>query len=289
VPVVFDDDVVDALIADVETAFAEFTERLDGDTLWVSKHTLSSVLGCEAQAMVPDQFAWNTATAVGQVSHRAIQLLLNWRGEPVPIDLVDEAIARLAESDTSLGVWIAGLATADEADLRGMAVERVTKFLECFPPLDKRSTPMTEARVQWPLDGPIVLSGKVDLVLGRPQANESRKVIVDLKSGRTSPRHRDDLRFYALLETLRSRVPPRKLASFYLDAGEAHVEDVTEGVLRTAVRRALDGINALIELKFENRPPRRHAGPACRWCPLSAECPEGQAFLSGTIDDDIEI
>jgi CRISPR/Cas system-associated exonuclease Cas4 (RecB family) len=140
---------------------------------------------------------------------------------------------------------------------------------------------MTEARVQWPLDGPIVLSGKVDLVLGRPVGNESRKVIIDLKTGRAAQRHREDLRFYALLETLRTGVPPRKLASFYLDVGQAVIEDVTPAVLRTAVRRTLDGVHAMIELTIEQRAPVKRAGITCRWCPLNQSCGEGIAFLAG--------
>ncbi|CAN5506223.1 hypothetical protein BH23ACT3_BH23ACT3_24160 [soil metagenome] len=200
-PVVFDRVVVDELRAHVRASFDQFAERLADhpDQLYVSKHRLSTVLACEAQAMAPDEFAWSPATATGQVSHRAIQLLVNWRGDPTPIDLVDEAMARLADDDRSLGSWIAGLSPADEADLRGNAVERVTRFVEGFPPLDRRSHPMTEARVQWPLDGPVVMSGKVDLVMGRPSGHESTKLIIDLKTGRKSPRHRDDLRFYALL------------------------------------------------------------------------------------------
>ncbi len=61
-----------------------------------------------------------------------------------------------------------GLGPADEADLRGMSVERVTKFVESFPPLDRRSNPVTEAAAQWPLDGPILLRARVDLMIGRP-------------------------------------------------------------------------------------------------------------------------
>ena len=247
----------------------------------MSKHALTSALGCEVQHLHPDPFAWSPALASGQVAHRAIQLILHWRGEPVPADVVDDAMARLSDDDSTLGDWIAGLAPADEADLRGLAVERVTKFGECFPPLDKRATPMTEARVQWPLEGPILLSGKVDLVLGRPVGNESRKVIIDLKTGRPAHRHREDLRFYALVETLRTGVPPRKLASFYLDVGQPVIEDVTPAVLRTAVRRTLDGVNALIELTIEQRIPVKRPGPTCRWCPLNRTCQEGLAYLAG--------
>ena len=140
--------------------------------------------------------------------------------------------------------------------------------------------------MRWPLDGPIVLSGKVDLTIGRPTGAESRKVIIDLKTGWVSPKHREDLRFYALVETLRSQVPPRKLASFYLDAGDPVVEDVSERVLLTASRRMLDAVNAEIELHVEGRDPVKRPGTSCRWCPLSAECREGAAYLAGRDDPD---
>jgi PD-(D/E)XK nuclease superfamily len=289
-PLVFDAAFVEALITDVTDEFATFGERLTGHAdLWLGKHGISSVLGCEVQHLAGDEFEWKPATAAGKVAHRAIQLMLHWRGEPVPVDLVDDALARLVDEDTSLADWIARLTPADEADLRGLAVERVTKFSECFPPLDKRSTPVTEARVQWPTSGPIVLSGRVDLVIGKVVGAESRKVIVDFKTGRAALHHREDLRFYALLETLRTRVPPRKLASFYLDAGEAHVEDVTEAVLLTAARRTLDAVHAMIELTVEDRPPVKRPVPPCRWCPLGdGTCAEGAAFLGGdgSGDDD---
>lgn len=287
--VVFDPAFVASLKADVEEAFELFGERLGDDTVYMSKHRLASVLGCEVQHLHEEPFTWSPAVAGGQVAHRAIQLLINWRGDPVPADVVDEAIARLSDDDTSLGDWIAGLSEADRSDLRGFAVEKLIKFQECFPPLDKRAAPATESTVRWPLDGPIVLSGKVDLTLGRPTGAESRKVIIDLKTGWVTPKHRDDLRFYALVETLRTQVPPRKLASFYLDAGEPVVEDVTEAVLRTAARRLLDALNAEIELRVEGRAPVKRPGTSCRWCPLAAECIEGSAYLAGrALDDDAD-
>ena len=107
-------------------------------------------------------------------------------------------------------------------------------------------------------------------------------MIIDLKTGRVSQRHREDLRFYALVETLVRDVPPRKLATFYLDSAQPIVEDVTEGVLRTALRRTLDGIHRLIQLQVEGEaadqearhlvpvvpvPPGVHRGPdvPARW------------------------
>ncbi len=279
-PVVFDPEQIAALERDLLDAFEAFGDRLGDRTLYVNKFTVAGVLGCEVRHLAPDEFSWSPPVAGGQVAHKAIQLLVNWRGDPTPRELVDEAIEVLAGGDSQLSDWIAALDPAEEAELRGLAVERVTKFVECFPPLDRRATPMTEARVQWPLSGPIVLNGKVDLVLGRNVGGESRKVIIDLKTGRMNPVHREDLRFYALVEALRTGLPPRKVASFYLDAGQAHVEDVTPAVLRTAVRRTLDAIDVLIALTVEGRAPITRAGPACRWCPLLADCADGRAHLA---------
>jgi len=283
---VFDPDLVADIRTEMRVALDHFAERLQpNQEVFVSKHRIATVLDCEEFHLLPDDFEWKPATAKGQVAHRAIQLLLSWRGESNPSDLVDEALARLADEERGIGMWIAALSPADEADLRGQSVERLTKFMESFPPLDRRSNPVTEAAARWPNEGPILLQARVDLMLGRPVGNESRKVIVDLKTGRPNVRHRQDLGFYALLETLARSVPPRKLATFYLDAAEAQAEDVSERLLRSAVRRTLDGINAIVELESEGRPPLRRAGVTCRWCPLAESCDEGQAFLTAGRDD----
>jgi len=288
-PIVFDEAFVSELRQQASEALADFADRLDGATIFVTKHTLAGVFGCETQFMTPDEFEWNPARARGQVAHRAIQLLLNWRGEAVPAELVDEAIARLINEEKGLTPWLEAAGEGDLADLRAMATDRVTKFMECFPPLDPRSRPVTESATQWPIDGPILLRGRADLTMGKPVARESRKVIVDLKTGRVVARHREDLRFYALVETLSRQVPPRKLASFYLDSAQPIVEDVTENMLRSTLLRVLDGIHAVIELRSEGRPPTKSPGAPCRWCPLAATCDEGRAYLRGQDGDSAEV
>jgi hypothetical protein len=280
-PIIFDQDLVSEIRTEMQVALDHFAERLDdGQELFVTKHRVGSVLDCEAHFLAPDEFEWTPASAKGQVAHRAIQLLLGWRGDPSPTDLVEEAMARLADEDRGIGMWIAALGPGDLADLLGLSTERVTKFVESFPPLDRRANPVTESAAQWPVSGPILLRARVDLMIGRPSGAESRKVIVDLKTGRVNQRHRQDLGFYALVETLVRSVPPRKLATFYLDAGEAQTEDVSERLLRTAMRRTLDGINAMVELSAEQRPPVKRPGSSCRWCPLAESCNEGQAHMA---------
>jgi CRISPR/Cas system-associated exonuclease Cas4 (RecB family) len=281
---VFDADFITELRAEMRAALDHFAQRLDiDDEMWLSKHRVASVLDCEEHHLLPDEFAWTSANARGTIAHRAIELLLSWperRGEPSPIELVDTALERLADEQRGIGQWIATLTPADEADVRGQASVRVTQFLENFPPLSKKWAPVTEASVRWPNSGPITLAGKVDLLFGRPNGRESRKVIIDLKTGRPNARHRQDLAFYALVETLVREVPPRKVATFYLDSAEAHADDVSERMLESAMRRTLDALHRLIELHTEKRPPTRRPGIGCRWCPINDACADGVAFLA---------
>ena len=265
-PVVFDPAFIAELRADATDGLSQLTERLDGHELNVNKKSVADVLTCETHFIDAERFAWTPAIACGKVAHRAIELQLNWRGEPTPAELVDDALARLADDDSSLGDWIASLSPGDEADVRGRAVTRVTQFIECFPPLRRAWYPVTESQVRWPLDGPITLRAKADLVIGRSTGNESRKVLIDLKTGRIVSRYREDLRFYALVETLSRELPPRAVASFSLEAGEAAAENVTEATLRSALRRALDAISRIIELTIEGCSPKPPPSADCFRC-----------------------
>lgn len=266
-PRVFDPTFVAGLRADAGAAIAELTDRLDDDrSLAVNKFSVAEVLSCERHFLEPAPFAWSTAIACGKVAHRSIELLLNWRGSWTPADLVDDALTRLVEDDNSLGEWLTTLPQGAQADLRSRAVARVTQFVECFPPLRRSWHPVTEAQVRWPLGGPITLRAKADIVIGRPEGDEARKVLIDLKSGGITHRHREDLRYYALVETLVREVPPRVVASFSLEAGDAVVEVVTEGMLRSSLRRTLDAIDRMIELQVEERPPRPEPSAGCYRC-----------------------
>lgn len=280
-PLVFDTGVVDDIVTTATEGIAHLSARLGGESLFVSKGWLSKVHGCEVSHLAPDDFVWTTSNASGFVAHKAIELALNWRGEPAPSEAVDEALARLADQADHRGAFVARLTDGELAELRSRAVDRTTKFLQDFPPLPPTSHPVLETSARWKPPGTIEFSGKADLVVGRPNGNESRLLIIDLKSGGKSPNHRADLRFYALLQTLRHRVPPRKLVTYYLDYAEADVEDVTEGAIRSALIRTLEGIERHIELKIDGREPEKRVGRACRWCPLLDECNEGTAFLRG--------
>lgn len=291
-PVVFDPDLPPHLTELLETGLAPLAERLGDEPLWVTKHALTSVHGCEAHHVAAHgTFEWSVPTVRGAVAHKAIELSIHWRDELVPAVLVDHAIDRLIDADRGPSTWLAGLDSGEAAELRSEATDLVAKFLECFPPLRPAWRPATESRVVTELlGGRVRLSGKVDLLIhGAPPGPdahplEARKVIIDLKSGLPVSGHREDLRFYALVDTLRVGRPPRLLATYYLDAARAQPEEVTVGLLEAAAHRVIDGAHLLVELERDGREPEVRPGSSCRWCPLLDTCAPGRA--AHAVDDE---
>jgi RecB family exonuclease len=276
----------DALAAELETALTDTVAQLGGERLYVNKHDLARIHTCERHYLgIHTTFEWTPRTARGSVVHKAVQLAVNWQGEPHAPVLVDEAMARLIEGDNSLAQWLAGLSDGVRADLRSEAVDLVSAFQECFPPLEPRWRPVTETPVRVELfDGLIRLTGRVDLTLGTARGDEPRKVIIDMKTGTPAAHHRDDLRFYALLETIRMGVPPRLLATYYLDAGRVEPEEVSPPLLEAALARTIDGTRKLIEILRMQRAAAVSPGPVCGWCPLRADCSEGAAYWTERVE-----
>jgi hypothetical protein len=286
----FDPRLRGALRDDLEARLAPLAAMWsDGATLWVRKHDLAGVHGCEQSWLAQDAetFAWSAATARGTVSHKAIELSVHWQGEATPAGLVDEAMARVIAGTDGLGDWLASADEGERAELRSDAVERVAKFLESFPALEARWRPVTESRLRAELcDDRIVLAGKVDLTVGAAEGLVAGKVILDLKTGGLAPGHRDDLRYYALIETLRLGVPPRLLATYYLDSGRLQPEPVTEDLLWATVERTAAGAETIAALRRGDREPVLRPGPPCRWCALQATCGEGARWLEDRADAD---
>ena len=287
-PVDFPAGLAEDLRAELDEALVPLADRIeDGETIFISKHALTGLHGCEAHHLATKGgFAWSVPNARGTVAHKAIELAIHWRGDPYPMTLVDEAIARLANDDKALGLFLQALTEADLSQLRGECTDLVAKFEEAFPPLLPQWRPVTESKsVVELVDGKVRLTGKVDLTLGRFDPTTPTKVIIDLKSGVSRPQHREDLRFYALVETLKLGTPPRLLATFYLDTARPHTETVNGALLRSALARTIDGIYREVELR-EGRPPVAVPGPACRWCPITDDCAAGLAYLAEAAERD---
>ena len=271
--------VVDAVRTMLHDQLAAVATRFSrNNALWVSKNKLTTIHGCQAHHMATkDNFAWTPLTARGTVLHKAVELGVHWRGESTPVEVVDEAIARLSDSSNSVADFLISMTPGDAAQLRGYAVDLYTRFEECFPKLKPSWRPVTESSARYELfEGAIVLGTRSDLTLG----TADQKVIIDVKSGGLHTSHREDLRFYALVEALRSGMAPRRLATYSLAAARADVEDVSEGVLQAAVRRVVAGVQLIVAIELDKREPTRSPAAHCRWCPLNDSCAEGVAFLS---------
>lgn len=281
----FDPHLGDRLRDALETGLAQVaTELPEGDNLVVAKHLLNGVHGCQARWLDEQGRPFEPSIPIvrGSVAHKALELAVHWPGNPLPLDLVDEAITRIGDADHWAADFVAGLSPAEHAELRASAADIVNKFLESWPPLDAKMRPATEARMFTDLcGGRITLKGQADLTLGQPvgSGTKARKIIIDYKTGGPSPDHRADLRFYALVETLRLGVPPRLVVTAYLASGTLEIEPITEGILTATVARVVDGTRTAIALLHTGADPVRRPSFACTWCPLLDTCEVGASFL----------
>ncbi len=288
----FDPDLGQQLRRQMETALAPVADALPVAELWIGKRQLGQIHACEAHwraARDEEGFDWTARTAAGTVVHKAIELSISSRAEAVPMDLVDHAMASLTEDTrrSSPRPWLLTASPLELADLRGRAHDTVVKFQECWPPLKAAWAPRTETSIYAELcAGRVVLAGKVDLVLGVARGDEARSLIVDLKTGRSYPGHLDDLRFYALVQTLRIGVPPFRVASYYLDTATFHAEDVTVDTLDVAVRRTVDGAVKMARLLERAIAAAISPGPTCTWCMLRHDCEGSAAYQASRADAD---
>ena len=164
----------------------------------------------------------------------------------------------------------------------------VLDFVDQFPPLQPRRAwrAATELRLAHDIcGGRVALSARVDLALGSPTGSEAGRTFVELKTGATRARHVDDLRFYALVETLKVGVPPRRLVVANLDRGQLTSFDVDEEVLRSALLRTADGITRLVQLHLGLRSAEVVPNPTCRWCCANETCEGAVAWAAREADE----
>jgi putative RecB family exonuclease len=243
------------------------------EPLWLSKGRLEEVARCRGllQASLAGEgepFAHTPQTAAGTLMHRALQLDVAVERSADVRSVVERASARLLEQDGGFADHWATLDGLDRAERLAEAAASLALFREMFPPIPRAWQPVAEQSLRARLAGGlVVLSGRLDLVLGR-----RTRLLVDFKSGAARPAHAEDMRFYALLCTLVFDRPPYRVATIFLESMEWQSEDVTEETLDLAAARVLEAATAAAELADGARPDLT-PGPHCRWCPRRATCP----------------
>ena len=276
------------LFRELEESLVEAAEGYSSDLpLWLNKRHLANVFKCEGLYSAEtsmDAYVPSPATLRGRISHEATRFMASSPGLS-PLDAISRAIDNFTDKPGKDADYLANAPAGDIAELRALANGDSVSFFSTFPLLPK-ALPSFEhpARVKL-LEGRIVLNARYDLVMGRPVGNTARRLLVDLKTGREwTQEHRADLYFYALVETLVTGVPPFRVASFYMDSARADQVDIDEDILRSALRRTIDGVNKIAALSGDWMEAKHQAGSWCKYCPASDDCVEGQALLVGASD-----
>jgi hypothetical protein len=268
----------------IEDAVRELELR---DTLWLGKEKLTDHGRCEGKftASISGEappFEHSVKSAAGVLSHKAVEVEVGARDGLDVHTIAETAADRLVEREERFAEYWRGLPSADRDDVLMEVARRMTMFQSSFPPLKelrRELTPISEMPVRAELlGGALILSGRIDLVLGAPDRLEplrATRLAIDLKTGNAYPEYPEDLRFYALLMTLRFGVPPYRVASLFLESGEWQAEDVGEQALHHAADRVIAAARAAAAL-WNGREPTLTPGVYCGWCPRAETCPSAQ-------------
>jgi len=249
---------------------AELGGPEDGGRLVVTKDRLTGVLACPGHRTV-DRFGERSFTipmACGALVDALFRQIVTVGSVGDPLA---DALDGLGtdERQSGLVAWIGGLAPSDLAELRAEVDRQVQGLVSRWPVLDPHWLPRTQEAMRAGLaGGRIELSARVDLAIGRPAEDEGSVAIVEVKSGARRPAHREDLRFYALVEALRSPAPPFAVATYYSRTGEVDVESVTHDLLVEAARRCLVGTRELA-----GAPSGADSGAWCSACAVLPRSP----------------
>ena len=257
------------------------------ERLWLGKEKLNDHARCEGKfhALVTGEappFEHGPRSAAGVLLHKAVEVEVGSRDPLDPHAIAQRAAERLLDRDERFAEYWRDLDRTQQEDVLMEVVRQVTLFQGSFPPLRELRrdlAPVSELGVKAELlGGALVLSGRVDLVLGVPDRLDparATRLAIDLKSGGAHAEYPEDMRFYALLLTLRFGVPPYRAASLFLESGEWQAEDVTEEILRHAADRVVGAARTAAALS-NGREPVLGPGPYCAWCPRNAVCPAAQ-------------
>jgi hypothetical protein len=245
-------------------------------------------LACDGLQREPVPYVHTWANARGTLTHAAIELDVDGLRQRPGQEVAEQAWQRLATDragdPASLAAWL----NARDAGERALLIEESTALLDGFrevwPDLGDRVVRVhTELRLVAHLGGRAIrLQGVPDLVVtSRRRDDRARTLVVDLKTGMPrGQQDRDELRFYALLATLRDGIPPFRWATLYVTEGRIEHEDLSEPVLAVAAERVADALiqaARIARVEQGSEVEQLAAGAWCGRCRREPTCPVAAA------------
>lgn len=279
------------LLTQLEAAFRQMGPTLQeaanqarSRRLFIGKTVLDRST-CDGLQLAPEPYVHTFANARGVLAHAAIGEDLESGRKDDPETLVeqvwhDESTKR-AGDPSSLSSFLNACPEPDADALRFEVVNLVDTFREVWPPLPVQALRLRiEKRVQVRLaGGAVLLQGIPDLVIDSHREDDrARSLVVDFKTGKPRSEHdRHELRFYALLETLRSGRAPFRWATFYATEGRTEPEDLRVETLEATVHRVIDTVAQLVRLSgFDADAPEDQlnlrSGIGCYGCQRRPTC-----------------
>jgi hypothetical protein len=243
--------VTPSLVAELRSllgsGIGDLPTEVEGGRLVITKDRLTRALSCPVHRTA-DRFGernFSVPLACGALVDVLFRQVVTTGAVGDPMAEALDGLA-LDGHQASLVTWISEMAPADLAELRSEVDRQTFGLVERWPALEASWLPRTQESIRVALAGsPVEFSARVDLAIGQPAEDDASVAFVEVKSGARRPEHRDDLRFYALVEALRSQAPPFAVASYYTRTGELDVEPVTHDLLVEAAHRCLAGIRVL--------------------------------------------
>jgi len=282
-------DLADRLLARTTSAIGAWIEARErrgeqrSRPLLVTKTRLSRLV-CDGLQREPAPYVHAWANVRGTLVHGAIESDIDGsRARPVE-EVVEATWHRLATDrpgdPSSVGAWLNARDGEERKTMLAEAATLLSGFREVWP--DLAAAPIrlrTEHRMVVILGGRSVqLQGVPDLLIDSVvEDGRARSLLIDLKTGMPrGQRDRDELRFYALLATLRGGVPPFRWATLYVTEGRIEHEDLSEAVLATAADRVADAVlqaARLLEAEPAGPEERLAGGAWCSGCRRAPICP----------------
>ncbi len=134
-------------------------------------------------------------------------------------------------------------------------------------------------------DERVILSGRLDLVLGAPTSERAGATLIDIKSGTRRIDDITDAGWYAVLETLRHGVPPFQSGNYYLRDGILDLSVVDSPRVQQAAARIVEGVGRLLRLATGHSSTTT-PNALCQWCSEFTSCEPGQRYMA---ERDLEI